>query len=738
MDDTVENAVVLPPPSPLIFSPDISTTDMTNVVLIDRGFPQFQSYVNENSFAVVYEQDSSLADLKALLRQKFTSIQRIAFVSHYNAEPRFLEKESLFSPSDLVPGAVVFTKNVQGLIDIVKEFNVAHLDFLACKTLTDPNWTAFYSVLQSQANGVLVGASLDDTGNLKYGGNWVMENTNENVKSVYFNDSIDNYASLLADFWDGLFNYTYTVGAGTAQLQSVTSTISGAVTIPATVIYNSVTLTVNALYATFINNTGITSVVILAQITSTPVSIFEGCSNLTSVTFPDTVSSFGSSCLRYCYKLSYFNFPAAVTTIPAYFAGNALINFTLIIPVWITYIGVYAFFQTGITPKLYVHPGCFLDAAAFSGCYALTEATIYGYGSMDYQALSGCGALKTLIFGPGFIDVGNRCFINNNALTSLTLPSTLVKFDIGACFEANGNGCLNLKYVQIPPSVITCTFRAPYYPNFVLDFMHETTFPGFHNTPDELPSSTTIIVNESVQTTATYLQWVATFPQVKFVRRRSIDLNSYYHTFYTVKTTNQTVLTRTIYNNTGTLKETQDISFGGRNIVDVLQIFNQSNGTNPYSLGIVDSSLNKISMDLALCNVYTIGLTDIQKQTAITNANTYKEPHTAVTSTFLVTKTSEVFQISINGAASVPKPNLSFLVGKLYVFDQSQSTGTAILFYQDSARTIPYTTGVVTSGTPGNRNASTRIDMLLGSPATLYYGSSSTVGGTISVTVFVA
>lgn len=81
MDDTVENAVVLPPPSPLIFSPDISTTDMTNVVLIERGFPQFQSYVNENSFAVVYEQDSSLADLNALLRQKFTSIQRIAFVS---------------------------------------------------------------------------------------------------------------------------------------------------------------------------------------------------------------------------------------------------------------------------------------------------------------------------------------------------------------------------------------------------------------------------------------------------------------------------------------------------------------------------------------------------------------------------------------------------------------------------------------------------------------------------------
>lgn len=646
MDDTVVNSVVLPPPSPLIFSPDISTTDMTNVVLIERGFPQFQSYVNEHSFAVVYEQDSSLADLKALLRQKFTSIQRIAFVSHYNAEPRFLEKESLFSPSDLVPDAVVFTKNVQGLIDIVKEFNVAHLDFLACKTLTDPNWTAFYSVLQSQANGVLVGASLDDTGNLKYGGNWVMENTNENVKSVYFNDSIDNYASLLATFSDGLFNYTYTAGSGTAQLTSVVTGITGVLTVPATVINNGETLTVN--------------------------------------------------------------------------------------------IGPSAFsFFPGIT-KLYVPPGVAVGAWAFR-FGSMTELTIYSVAgqSFGYQDFAYCSSLKTLIFGPGTTSIVNRCLISCNALTSITLPITLIMLDIGAFIEFN-ESCLNLKYVQIPPSVTSCNFRTPYYPNVVLDFMHETTFPGFYNAPDALPSSTTIIVNESVQTTATYLAWVATYPQVTFVRRRSINLNSYYHTFYTVKATDQTVLTRTIYNNTGTLKETQDISFGGRNIFDVLQIFNQSNGTNPYSLGIVDSSLNKISMDLALCNVYTIGLTDIQKQTAITNANTYKEPHTAVTSTFLVTKISGVFQISINGAASVPKPNLSFLVGKLYVFDQSQSTGTAILFYQDSARTIPYTTGVVTSGTPGTMNASTRIDMLLGSPATLYYGSSSTVGGTISVTVFVA
>ena len=133
-----------PPPSPFVFPADVSTANMTNVVLIERGFPQFQSYANNKSFAIVYEPDSSLADLVALLRQKFTSIQRIAVVSHYNNEPKFLEDEPLFKPSDLLPGVTTFSKSTQGIIDILKEFKVANIDFLACKTLTDPNWTAFY------------------------------------------------------------------------------------------------------------------------------------------------------------------------------------------------------------------------------------------------------------------------------------------------------------------------------------------------------------------------------------------------------------------------------------------------------------------------------------------------------------------------------------------------------------------------------------------------------------------
>jgi hypothetical protein len=75
--------------------------------------------------------------------------------------------------------------------------------------------------------------------------------------------------------------------------------------------------------------------------------------------------------------------------------------------------------------------------------------------------------------------------------------------------------------------------------------------------------------------------------------------NSYYHTFYTTSASNPTVMSRTIYNNAVTIEETIDISFGGMNISDVLSLMDNSDETNPYTVGIVESAQNKICMDLA-------------------------------------------------------------------------------------------------------------------------------------------
>ena len=81
-------------------------------------------------------------------------------------------------------------------------FNVKHIDFLACDTLNDPVWRNYYKTLQDA--GITVGASDNQTGNLKYGGDWVMESTSEDIEKVYFSTGIEYYKYLLGSYSNDL------------------------------------------------------------------------------------------------------------------------------------------------------------------------------------------------------------------------------------------------------------------------------------------------------------------------------------------------------------------------------------------------------------------------------------------------------------------------------------------------------------------------------------------------------
>ena len=65
--------------------------------------------------------------------------------------------------------------------------------------------------------------------------------------------------------------------------------------------------------------------------------------------------------------------------------------------------------------------------------------------------------------------------------------------------------------------------------------------------------------------------------------------------------------------------------------------------------------------------------------------------------------------------------------GYYYKFDQADSSnsGHPLRFYLDAAKTTAYTTGVTTSGTPGNAGAYTQIDVDEDTPSILYYQCSS-------------
>lgn len=70
---------------------------------------------------------------------------------------------------------------------------------------------------------------------------------------------------------------------------------------------------------------------------------------------------------------------------------------------------------------------------------------------------------------------------------------------------------------------------------------------------------------------------------------------------------------------------------------------------------------------------------------------------------------------------------LEFTPGNTYKFDQSDSSnsGHPLRFYTDAAKTTAYTSGVTTSGTPGNSGAFTQIIPAIATPPVLFYQCSA-------------
>ena len=260
------------PIQPLVFDATLDTTNMHNVLLIDSTVSDFQQYTNANTFPIIYNRTCSKEQMLEILHSKFQSISRIAFVSHFSKEPYFLNNELLFSDA-----------NTQFIVDVIKQFNVLHMDYLACNTLQNQLWTLYYTKLHNET-GVKVGASNDNTGNLKYGGDWIMESTQEDVQTIYFNDQIQHYSSLLVILTINGINYT-TVGS-TATVSTHTNAeiqaLNGIINILDTITDNGIPYTV----------VGIAS------------SAFQYCTNLTSVTIPNSVTTIDPSAFHSCSGLT--------------------------------------------------------------------------------------------------------------------------------------------------------------------------------------------------------------------------------------------------------------------------------------------------------------------------------------------------------------------------------------------------------------------------------------------------
>ena len=191
----------------------------------------------------------------------------------------------------------------------------------------------------------------------------------------------------------------------------------------------------------FVGCTGLTSVSIPNSVTSIGSSVFEGCSGLTAVYIND---------LSVWCNIDFENYASN----PLYYAKNLYLNgklvTELVIPNDVTEIKKYAFCGcSGLTSIVIPNSVTSIGEGAFSGCSGLTNIEIPGsVTSIGSFAFYNCSGLTNIEIPGSVTSIGSSAFYNCSKLTSIEIPNSVTSIGNNAFYN-----CSKLTNIEIPNSV---------------------------------------------------------------------------------------------------------------------------------------------------------------------------------------------------------------------------------------------------------------------------------------------
>jgi len=180
---------------------------------------------------------------------------------------------------------------------------------------------------------------------------------------------------------------------------------------------------------------------------------FCGCSSLTSITIPDSVTSIGCA-FSGCTGLTKIYFNATemndLSSDSAIFETNGEIGLTVTIGTNVTKIPAYIFNQASITSIVFEEGSVCerIGDYAFHRC-KLTNITIPdSVTNIGECAFQWCGFLTSITIGNGVTSIGDYAFNQCNSLTSIMIPDSVTSIgrSVFSC-------CTVLESVEIPDGV---------------------------------------------------------------------------------------------------------------------------------------------------------------------------------------------------------------------------------------------------------------------------------------------
>ncbi len=245
------------------------------------------------------------------------------------------------------------------------------------------------------------------------------------------------------------------------------------------------------------------------SVTSIGRRAFEGCTNLKSITIPNSVTEMGRRAFSGCSSLTGIAIPDSVTEIGKYAFDGCKSLTSITIPDGVTSIGDGAFYNCSSLTEIkvasensnYVSVNgvlynkdkttiiCYpagkkgnnykipdgvtkVGSSAFIGCSSLTSITIpNSVTEIGYSVFEGCTNLKSITIPNGVTSIGDSAFEDCTSLTSITIPNSVTSIGDSAFEDStsltsitipNGvtsigdsafEGCTSLTSITLPDSV---------------------------------------------------------------------------------------------------------------------------------------------------------------------------------------------------------------------------------------------------------------------------------------------
>lgn len=271
--------------------------------------------------------------------------------------------------------------------------------------------------------------------------------------------SVFSFGQVGTEFIAGGINYNITT-ASTVEVSFNRYSLSGTVVIiPASVTYNNKSYIVSSLGR----------------------GAFSGCTDLISVTIPNTVISIGVHGFSHCYSLTSVNIPKFVTSIGDYAFQSCSALTSISIPNLVTSIGNSAFSNCeGLTSIIIPNSVKSIGIDAFQKCRGLTTVSVSNsVKSIEERTFESCVSLKSIIIPNSVNSIGSEAF-KFSGLITVTIPNSVTRIGYGAfayCYDLNSvtipysvnsiggsafTGCLKLTSVAIPNSVTSIGYYAFY------------------------------------------------------------------------------------------------------------------------------------------------------------------------------------------------------------------------------------------------------------------------------------